>query len=79
MIAVGARPTRPLRTNWFDAQPNCASNQLVGVVWTFPSSSTVTSKQSIGELHFHARRGVEMEISLMLNRCALHDSRIDCA
>ena len=44
-----------------------------------PSSPTGTSKRSISELHFHARRGVEIEISLMLNSCALHDSRIGCA
>ena len=40
---------------------------------------TGTSKRSISELHFHARRGVEIEISLMLNSCALHGSRIGCA
>ena len=79
-IAVGARPTRPLRTNWLNARLNCVSNQL----WLASSGASVVIHSHVKTEHqrapfIHARRGVEMEISLMLNRCALQDSRIDCA
>ena len=76
------RYTLPLWNQLVRAYDVTAQLRVVPVGWRrldLPSSPTGTSKRSISELHFHARRGVEIEISLMLNSCALHDSRIGCA
>ena len=49
-IAVGARPTRPLRTNWLDARLNCASNHS----WLASSGASVVIHSHVKTEHQRA-------------------------